>query len=72
MSKQRLGRCHFDSNEEVVLAVCEWLRIQQSHFYEEGLINPLNAELNAICHLLALLGAHHIFHVSGLRVKLVP
>jgi len=31
--------------------------------------NPLNAELNPICHLLALLGAHHIFHVSGLRVK---
>jgi len=30
--------------------------------------NPLNAELNRICHLLALL-AHHIFHVSGLRVK---
>ena len=32
-------------------------------------INPLNAELNPICHLLALLGARHIFHVSGLRVK---
>jgi len=32
--------------------------------------NPLNAELNPICHLLALLGAHHIFHVSGLRVEL--
>ena len=31
--------------------------------------NPLNAELNPICHLLALLGAHHIFHVSGLRVN---
>ena len=31
-------------------------------------INPLNAELNPICHLLALSGAHHIFHVSGLRV----
>ena len=31
--------------------------------------NPLNAELNPICHLLALLGAHHIFHVSVLRVK---
>jgi len=29
-------------------------------------INPLNAELNPICHLLALLGTHHIFHVSGL------
>ena len=33
------------------------------------LFNPLNAELNPICHLLALLGAHHIFHVSGLRVN---
>jgi len=31
--------------------------------------NPLNAELNPICHLLALLGAHHIFHVSRIRVK---
>ena len=31
--------------------------------------NPLNAELNPICHLLGLLGAHHIFHVSGLRVN---
>ena len=32
-------------------------------------INPLNAELNPICPLLALLEAHHIFHVSVLRVK---
>ena len=31
--------------------------------------NPLNAELNTICHLLALLGAHHILHISGIRVK---
>ena len=31
--------------------------------------NPLNAELNPICHLLALLGAHLIFHVSRLRVN---
>ena len=31
--------------------------------------NPLNAELTPICHLLELLGAYHIFHVSGLRVK---
>jgi hypothetical protein len=27
-------------------------------------LNPLNAKLNPICHLLALVGAHHIFHVS--------
>jgi len=29
----------------------------------------MNAELNFICHLLALLGAHHILHVSRIRVK---
>jgi len=32
------------------------------------LFNPLNAELNPVCHLLALLGAHHILHVSGIRI----
>jgi len=30
---------------------------------------PLNAELNPTCHLLALLGVHHIFHVSRIRVN---
>jgi len=33
-------------------------------------INSLSAELNPICHLLALLGAHHILHVSKIWVKL--
>jgi len=32
-------------------------------------INPLNADLNPDCPLLALLGAHHILHVSRIRVK---
>jgi len=32
-------------------------------------INPLNTKLNPICHLLALLGAHHIFHVSSVKVN---
>ena len=32
-------------------------------------INPLNAELNPTCHLMALLGVHHFFHVSRIRVK---
>jgi len=31
--------------------------------------NPLNAELNPICYLLALLEAHHILHVSRIRVN---
>jgi len=29
----------------------------------------LNAELNPICHMLEFLGAHHIFHVGGIRVN---
>ena len=33
-------------------------------------VNPLNPELNPICYLLALLGAHRFLHVSRIRVKL--
>ena len=33
------------------------------------IFNPLNAELNLICHLLALLEAHHILHISRIRVN---
>jgi len=31
--------------------------------------NPLNTELNPICHLLALLGVHYFLHISRIRVK---
>jgi hypothetical protein len=31
---------------------------------------PLNAELNPVCHLLALLGDRHILHVLKIGVKL--
>ena len=34
-----------------------------------SLFNPLNTELNPVCYLLALLGAHHFLHVSRIRVK---
>ena len=34
-------------------------------------INPGNAELNPICHLLALLGAHRILHISRIRVNFI-
>jgi len=33
-------------------------------------LNPLNAELNPICYLLALLGAHHFLHISSIRVNI--
>ena len=34
-----------------------------------GCFIPLNAELYPICHLLALLGAHHILHVGRIIVN---
>jgi len=32
-------------------------------------LTPLNAKLNPICHLLPLLWAHPILHISRIRVK---
>jgi len=40
-------------------------------FFVSALFNSLNAELNPICHLLTLLGAHHILHISRIRVNIV-
>ena len=37
--------------------------------YPQSPFNPLNAELNPIRHLLALVGARHTVHVSRIRVK---
>jgi len=48
------------------------LKLLQSMFPKNKYVvftNPLNAELNPICLLLALLGAQHILHVSGVGVK---
>jgi len=36
---------------------------------DNNFFNPLNAELNPICHLLALLKAQHILHVCRIRVN---
>jgi hypothetical protein len=35
------------------------------------MFNALNTEVNPTCHLLAILGAHHILHVSGVRVNML-
>jgi hypothetical protein len=32
-------------------------------------LTVLSAELNPTCHLLALLGAHHILHVSRIKIS---
>ena len=36
-----------------------------------SVFNTLNPELNPICYLLALLGAHNFLHLSRIRVKLL-
>ena len=46
----------------------KWLLLHEGEF---EWFNPLNPELNLICYLLALLGAHHFLHVSRIRVKLL-
>ena len=40
--------------------------ILQGH--DEKHFSPFYVQLNPICHLLALLGTHHIIHVSRIRV----
>ena len=59
---------------------CVQSSIRRTRFYKYQIdsvliclivFNPLNPELNPICYLLALLGAHHFLHVSRIRVKLL-
>ena len=40
-----------------------------THAKISSLLNPLKPELNPICYLLALLGAHHFLHVSRISAK---
>ena len=40
-----------------------------TYFILQYVYYPLNDELNPICHLQALLGAHNILHVFRITVK---
>ena len=48
-----------------------WVSKATGTLSEYVILNPLKPELNPICYLLALLGAHHFLHVSRIRVKLL-
>ena len=63
MFENRVLRRIFGSRRDDVTG--EWRKL---HNVE---LNPLNPELNPICYLLALLGAHHFLHVSSIRVQLL-
>jgi len=46
------------------------MKIKTLHISQQNnVFNPLNAQLNPIYCLLALLGAHHFLHISRIRVK---
>jgi hypothetical protein len=47
-----------------------WLYVSGSNIVQALCVfNPLNANLNPTCHLLTLLAAHPILHISRIRVK---
>jgi len=46
-----------------------WLAPNNASKWQMG-FNSAFKGLNHICHLLALLGAHHILHVSRIRVNI--
>ena len=54
----------------MVLALHCFVRIsEQTATFALNSINPLNADLNPIRHLLTLVGARHIVHVNRVRVN---
>ena len=48
---------------------CVFSNLNPIYTATPNFLNPLNPELNPICYLLALLGAHHFLRVSRIRVK---
>jgi hypothetical protein len=54
-----------------VCLLCSFVSFLKVHLMQSccSRCSSLNAELNLICHLLALLGAHPILHASRIRIK---
>ena len=70
-------RCYLKMSAGYVECYSIWylifliLLVSVESYFLFPLLNPLKPELNPICYLLALLGAHHFLHVSRIRVKLL-
>ena len=75
-SQERLQAFTLKEIKEVI-KMLKQRKAPSRHYYcqnverttKRGDLNPLNAELNPIRHLLALVGARHIVHVSRVWVK---
>jgi len=57
-------------HEQQNIKIFLYLRFHSSIEVFPKHFSPLNAELNPICHLLPLLGAHHFLHISRVRVNI--
>ena len=57
------------SRKKKLFIICNYGKHQLLAYAND--VNTLNAELNPICHLVALLEAHHILHVSRIRVNIL-
>ena len=62
---------YFNPQATNVIYIHIWREREREREREKCIFNPLNSELNPICYLLALLGAHHFLHISRIRVKLL-
>jgi hypothetical protein len=67
--KQRCPICLRKIEETIDLRIFGNKVVNPTLVLSQLTFNPFNAELNPIYHLLALLGAHHILHVSRIKVK---
>jgi hypothetical protein len=56
-----------ENNKHTRLSQPDKSAVAEHSINHDNIINPLNAELNPICHLLALLGTHHILHFSRIQ-----
>jgi len=58
----------------ILLTWKKWLAPNNASRQQVGFnsgFKGLNTKLNPICNLLTLIGAHHILHVSRIRVKVL-
>jgi hypothetical protein len=59
-------------NDRHIFFSGNWCSVHSDILYVPSItrnINPLNAEINSICNLLVLLGAHPILYISRIKVK---
>ena len=73
LHRPRLGCVYRETRRSLAASceLCDAAKVSFNGLKFYRIFNPLKPELNPICYLLALLGAHHFLHVSRIRVKLL-